>query len=838
MDQFDTDIYSGERLTFSDFFTKKKLQIEIPIIQRDFAQGRKSSSEIRDVFLDTLYNYLDENEPERDLDFIYGSVTTNENKEKRFIPLDGQQRLTTLFLLHWYLANISGNMPEFRGVLSANKKSKFTYETRTSSREFCDAIMLNDIDFDNLLPPDKDTFNSLSKTIQDSGWYYLSWENDPTIQSMLVMLDAMHNKFQHRPDFFERLWNTENPVITFLSLNLQEFKLTDDLYIKMNSRGKPLSPFENFKAKFEQHIGGLDWDKPSPFELEYDGEKKKVSRQDYFSHKIDTAWADLFWNYRKTDQEYSSFDTELMNFIRVIIATRCALEKVKNKDETLEFLLGTQAAKKRKGYTDDISFHRYHSFGVLRKKAIMFLIRAFDQLANGAGKIKERLKSKEYFSENEVFKKVLDHTINLEQRVQFYAYIGFLVKNKGNEDGFDQWMRVIHNLVLNTVIDSADDVASAIISVHGLLPYSSRVLHFLMSDQSDSIAFFYSRQIQEEQIKAHLINKGEKWQSAVEQAELHPYFSGQIMFMLEFSGVLNYFEERKDCNWTEVENEAFLNSFMNYLQKSDPVFRMVGTQKNKDFSWERAVLSKGDYLIHTSAFRRNFLSTNRSIRDYSWKRLLRLPPLNDTRGEDKKALEERRMFVKDVFDDPLFHVAEVSESLKSIRKVKPGGWRNYFIEKPALIDYCEQGFIRFESPSKILLFKHSQQNHTQAELYTYNLYLKEFLEKDIHHPFAFLDYYEVRSSDDLPCIIINDFTHRVNLGMYIVYDSEGKQFEVQFFKNKGNKKLEDYPDEIVSAAEESGFTWNEEYLIFTANGKRDSDTIAIVKDLCSRLKEL
>jgi len=28
----------------------------------------------------------------------------------------------------------------------------------------------------------------------------------------------------------------------------------EDLYIKMNSRGKPLTAFENFKARFEQDI--------------------------------------------------------------------------------------------------------------------------------------------------------------------------------------------------------------------------------------------------------------------------------------------------------------------------------------------------------------------------------------------------------------------------------------------------------------------------------------------------------------------------------------------------------------------------------------------------------
>ena len=53
--------------------------------------------------------------------------------------------------------------------------------------------MSTDIDFTNLLEPDKD--DSLSKTIKNSAWFYLSWQNDPTIQSMLNILDAIHEKF-------------------------------------------------------------------------------------------------------------------------------------------------------------------------------------------------------------------------------------------------------------------------------------------------------------------------------------------------------------------------------------------------------------------------------------------------------------------------------------------------------------------------------------------------------------------------------------------------------------------------------------------------------------------
>ena len=49
----------------------------------------------------------------------------------------------------------------------------------------------------------------------------------------------------------------ERPAITFQLLPLEHFGLTDDLYIKMNARGKPLTPFETFKARFEELLNEL-----------------------------------------------------------------------------------------------------------------------------------------------------------------------------------------------------------------------------------------------------------------------------------------------------------------------------------------------------------------------------------------------------------------------------------------------------------------------------------------------------------------------------------------------------------------------------------------------------
>ncbi len=113
--------------------SEQNYSIEIPIIQRDYVQGRDSekAKEVRKNFLDDIFLALAKNEKFH-LDFVYGSL-----EENKFIPIDGQQRLTTLLLLHWY----------FSKKEKKNFIIKFTYKTRVSSREFCDILFNFKIDF-------------------------------------------------------------------------------------------------------------------------------------------------------------------------------------------------------------------------------------------------------------------------------------------------------------------------------------------------------------------------------------------------------------------------------------------------------------------------------------------------------------------------------------------------------------------------------------------------------------------------------------------------------------------------------------------------------------------
>ena len=90
----------AEELSFLDI-VRRDGNIKIPLIQRDYAQGRPSKkiTSIREKFIKDIYRL--------NLDFVYGATNG-----KRFIPLDGQQRLTTLFLLHLYLDGLRGKQNE------------------------------------------------------------------------------------------------------------------------------------------------------------------------------------------------------------------------------------------------------------------------------------------------------------------------------------------------------------------------------------------------------------------------------------------------------------------------------------------------------------------------------------------------------------------------------------------------------------------------------------------------------------------------------------------------------------------------------------------------------
>ena len=303
-------------VTFESFI--KEQGIEIPAIQRDYVQGRGFTIEEQDkreAFVTKLINAIcSETSKPCHLEFIYGSINA---VSKNFIPLDGQQRLTTLFILHWVVWNMSSDEAKQKHPL--NTISGFKYETRLSSLAFCQNIVSREL-------LHVEGAKSLGQKLKGQPWFSEDWKYDPTIIAMNSMIDFMEMKLQEYSQeeisaMLEKLCS-DSCAISFDELNMTDYDLTDSLYIKMNARGKQLTPFENWKSEFikflESEFGDEEYIK-----ADKSRKSKSHSYKDYFCYSIEHQWTDLFWTYLKEDylnldekqqqEQYPCIDKMFMN---------------------------------------------------------------------------------------------------------------------------------------------------------------------------------------------------------------------------------------------------------------------------------------------------------------------------------------------------------------------------------------------------------------------------------------------------------------------------------------------------------------------------------------------
>lgn len=243
--------------------------IVIPQVQRDYAYGRTDAKAVAvsTGILRSIHKALaDETSTPLALDFVYGSVREGIG----MTPLDGQQRLTTLFLLHLYASIMEGKTEERQPL------KRFIYQTRQSANTFCENLV-SWFEYHTDFKKER-----LSKQIQASPRYIPSYDGDPTIASMLVVLDRIADMFGDIEGLWEKL--TEQRRVFFYFLPLNQFGLSDDLFIKMNSRGKPLTEYELFKSDFEEFL-----------------EKNYPVKKESFSQKLDTIWTDMLWKISNND---------------------------------------------------------------------------------------------------------------------------------------------------------------------------------------------------------------------------------------------------------------------------------------------------------------------------------------------------------------------------------------------------------------------------------------------------------------------------------------------------------------------------------------------------------
>ncbi len=685
-------------------------RIEVPLIQRDYAQGRDAHKDVREDFLGALHDALlrlagEQGEQRRplNLDFVYGSIE-KAGGASRFLPLDGQQRLTTLFLLHWYLAWRDDRLPDFQAMVWAENGSLFTYGVRPSSTEFFDKLVqfIPESSPDDLPREDQQDRKEIPRKeipgvrhlLEDQPWFFLHWRSDPTIQSVLTMLDAIHRRFRDTDHLYAQLVDEAQPAITFHLLPLTHFGLTDDLYIKMNARGKPLTAFETFKARFEELLRTLF----PGVNRELDGAQLSVA--EFFERRIDTQWTDFFWHY-----QHPTFDEAAMNLVWALI--RVSLEPARER-----FAADTTALGEK---TLGAGFTLFHDRGWLTPRFADHLIDLLETWSADRGELRPQLPNPDYFNEAAFFQKAINTPWALTYRelVQFAAFVFYLTQHRGavQQAALQEWMRVVTNLASNSDIERPEEFKRSLMGLQRLVPYGQAILPTLARWGNEPLGFS-PQQVREEALKATLILTGDDWRACIDAAERHGYFRGQIEFLLKFSGVLDRWLNDRGLPWGDADDAEYRRKFSDYYSKASAVFSGDGLRDFGACRWERALLMKGDYLLN-AGINRCFLVNREG--DANWRRLLR--------GSFRPDLdaERRRQYVLELLDDiDLGNGVENSLDMVLLGPLPVEPWRRAMIEQPELINYCHRRMVRWGNEN-IYLLHGIRMSGEHAELFTYHL---------------------------------------------------------------------------------------------------------------------
>ena len=516
----------------------KVLWIFIPKIQRSYAQGRNSETDVRTEFLNDIFATLTspENKP-LELSFLFGSKQPMLNGTgDGFELLDGQQRTTTLFLLHWYIyCREADEMPDFLG--------RFTYETRDTSTQFLKKISCTKVDLSQ---------NKPSKALKSNKWFTDDFNCDATICAMLNMLDDIHDAYN---EIGETNLHCKLERLQFYVLLLENFDMNDELYIKMNARGLSLTPFENFKAsivkymKSRGHIYG--------YEEPIEGEMPHWLN---FISEMDSKWIDIFWQnpYETGGDETIKEVIEINNdeignryfrFFNRYFFTKAAIikgvEKKKLTDLPSFFYYDAESEGRLKGWKNYELLFALLDEGCTKERNSIFgrIRRILDVFHKHSSYIFGAIKAYEYGNTSNFDIRNSSKDYTLPHRVIFAAVTEF-IETIPQEKSFDEpeikenfrkMLRVAHNIIENTLFENTVALVGVINAIVETIHAKDAVDGDFYKALANLEIKSANKQLIEEQEKAREMydtngNFIPEWEEAFINAEKHPFLKGSVRF--------------------------------------------------------------------------------------------------------------------------------------------------------------------------------------------------------------------------------------------------------------------------------------------------------------------
>lgn len=692
----------SERYTFLDIYkknldlnkdTKVKInQIVIPKIQRPYAQGRLDGmcTYVRNTLLKEMFANF-KTDDIFDFNFIYGIVRpSNDNYVMEL--LDGQQRITTLFLLYWYIANRELSKGDEVDTEIRNALAKFVYETRSTSTVFCQRLASYRVDLSELKP---------SKAIKKAKWYFKSFDRDSTISAMLTMLDAIHDKYNNQDsnELYKKLHN-----IQFYIKSLGYFNLSEELYIKMNARGLQLSPFENFKADLINFINNKEYEPYRAIVPLYKKDSEDIAGFDFnFSVKLDAKWIDIFWK-----KGYENFDAAYMSFFsrffacKYIVATKDVVSDRDMRQDKILRQIYTEAENRNEA-NEYLGFQEFEHLLNEHPEFIMTLDKVFDVFYEYDHKDNRRLIYKSMLPLwdrvnpecGDDFYSNLSSKMTHTKLIVFGAVIEFIeAYNSFDADTFKQWMRVVWNVTENTNIDSLTPVSSLIRKFSAVIHNTSRrteegisfyeALSLWKDDNSDERE---NRALIEEVEKAKRIAENRDWLDTFIEAEKHPFFKGMVLFFYESGLSLKDYQNRY-----KLVNEMFNESGISEAYRKDHLLiRAIVSQFN---SWdelnERYITERSE----TNKYLKNILASHEMVRSM-FANILDKNDESAVKEQLREYIEEEKEFISWNGDDDEY----CDMAVKRLRKdIKLYDW--IAENKSVFRVYNYEGHIMFAVPRK------------------------------------------------------------------------------------------------------------------------------------------
>lgn len=509
----------------------------IPKIQRLYVQGRldKRGEKCLSGFASGLVESVSKHTSLL-LDFVYG-IDTHGNK-KSFYPLDGQQRLTTLLLLAWLCGNVKPNW-------------SFKYESRRSTEFFIKGLLASE-------PPrlkKPENYNELKQNAEKHNkgytslckdyicglpWFQKTWLNDSGICGMIEMLDSLFDKLLNIQTDGDLSMESINFLLNYLDVNEKSY---DHIFLKMNSRGRELSEWDNVNAVLNKYL---------------------PETQEKWPDNIQ-SWYELMWN-KVADSLMGENDADMITRVDNLMLDVVALA------------LDCCGYDKKPANTYELSLWLQN--GDCTDK--------FYELCSNFFSALELKENAPYLIPKWTNKpRIPDYTCNADKRIKrFYQPLLVYYASKFSTD--EEWIRVIWNLVENIGVDR-ESFRQAVRLINELSPGKDGILSHLSNLNLANITRYQKAQgqLQEEIEKAKQIlstnqnkpqdwdedtlGKWESWQAAIIKAESYktqiggkdkPFLKGAIRFLYYSS------DAKKPQDW-----DLFARKF----KQLDSLFRNDGS---------------------------------------------------------------------------------------------------------------------------------------------------------------------------------------------------------------------------------------------------------------------